>query len=301
MAQSKKKASSKPLVPAPAIKQAIQRIRQKDVIIDADLAELYGVSTKQLNQAVKRNKDKFPADFMFELEPEEKKELVTNCDHLNRLKYSSVMPKAYTEHGLLQAANVLHSELADRVSVTLVRAFIQLRELVAAQSRETAAELSGAQGALSKPGLQSSLERRAENFLATVVPKIEEAVDKVLDTVIDTDRGTTVRQEAESLLSDSIQHLHAKLKKSGLENEEIVARITKLLAEAQTERAKEEKTRQEARKTKAEAEHRELVVMVRKLRLLLATQKFMLGDETASVLTGRVDVLIKTLEDLSRE
>jgi hypothetical protein len=75
------------------IEQAILQIRGLRVMIDADLAMLYGVRTKVLNQAVKRNKDRFPGDFMFQLTPEEELEVVTNCDHLSRLRFpqSSLM------------------------------------------------------------------------------------------------------------------------------------------------------------------------------------------------------------------
>ena len=79
------------------------------VIVDADLAELYGVPTKALNQAVKRNAGRFPADFMFRLNATEKSEGGTNCDHLGRQKYSRTPPCVFTEHGAIQAANVLAS------------------------------------------------------------------------------------------------------------------------------------------------------------------------------------------------
>ena len=69
-------------------------------MVDADLAELYGVSTKRLNEQVRRNADRFPADFMFRLSSEEKKEVVANCDHLKQLKYSSTLPQAFTEFGV---------------------------------------------------------------------------------------------------------------------------------------------------------------------------------------------------------
>jgi len=65
------------------------------------LAKLYGVTTKALNQAVKRNRNRFPSDFMFRLTQDEKKEVVTNCDHLARLKFSPVLPHAFTEHGAI--------------------------------------------------------------------------------------------------------------------------------------------------------------------------------------------------------
>ena len=97
------------LPPVERIENRILIIRGQKVMIDADLAELYGVPTKALNQAVKRNSERFPADFMYQLSAEEKAEVVTNCDHLARLKFSRSLPFAFTEHGAIQAANVLGS------------------------------------------------------------------------------------------------------------------------------------------------------------------------------------------------
>ena len=94
------------------VEQRILVIRGLKVMIDADLAELYGVPTKALNQAVKRNAERFPADFMFQLTSEEKAEVVTNCDHLARLKFSRALPFAFTEHGAIQASNILASPQA---------------------------------------------------------------------------------------------------------------------------------------------------------------------------------------------
>ena len=88
------------------------------------------MTTKVLNQAVKRNKERFPQDFVFQLSKEEKIELVTNCDHLSRLKHSSTLPYAFTEHGAIMVANVLKSGRAVKVSVYVVRAFIKLREVL---------------------------------------------------------------------------------------------------------------------------------------------------------------------------
>ena len=100
-------------------------------MIDADLADLYGVPTKALNQAVKRNADRFPEDFLFQLTKEEKTEVVTNCDHLARLKFSPKRPMAFTEHGAIMAAMVLKTPRAVEMSVQVVRAFIRLREMLA--------------------------------------------------------------------------------------------------------------------------------------------------------------------------
>lgn len=112
----------------------ILTIRNKKVLIDADLATIYGVPTKALNQAVKRNSDRFPEDFLFQLSDTEKQQVVTNCDHLARLKFSKTCPYAFTEHGALMAANLLNSPEAVKMSVYVVRAFIKQRELLMAQS-----------------------------------------------------------------------------------------------------------------------------------------------------------------------
>lgn len=84
--------------------ETILTIRNDRVILDHDLAEVYGVTTKALNQAVKRNVQRFPRDFRFQLTGEERDEVVTNCDHLHNLKYAATLPWAFTEHGALMAA-----------------------------------------------------------------------------------------------------------------------------------------------------------------------------------------------------
>ncbi len=122
------------LIPTEPIETLILLIRGKRVIFDADLARLYGVPTKALNQAIKRNMARFPSDFMFVLSTEEKNELVTNCDRFENLKHSSVLPNAFTDYGAIMAANILNSQRAAEVSVYVVRAFVKLRELVRSHS-----------------------------------------------------------------------------------------------------------------------------------------------------------------------
>lgn len=123
------------------IQQRILLIRGEKVIIDADLAEFYGVPTKALNQAVRRNKERFPQDFMFQLAGEEKAEVVTNCDHLSKLKFSKSLPYAFTEHGALMAASVLNSPRAVEVGVYIIRAFVRLRRFIA-EHKELSGRLS---------------------------------------------------------------------------------------------------------------------------------------------------------------
>lgn len=112
----------------------ILTIRSQKVLLDADLAAIYGVATKVLNQAMKRNADRFPEDFVFQLTGTEKQEVVTNCDHLVRLKFSPQLPWAFTEHGAIMAATVLNSPEAVKMSLFVVRAFVKMRDQLTANT-----------------------------------------------------------------------------------------------------------------------------------------------------------------------
>ena len=122
------------LIPVERIERAIIVVRGEKVMLDLDLASIYGVMTGSLNQAVKRNLSRFPPDFMFQLTEAEKNEVVTNCDNLARLKFSPHLPYAFTEHGALMLANVLNSERAAQTSVQVVRAFVRLRQMLASNA-----------------------------------------------------------------------------------------------------------------------------------------------------------------------
>lgn len=124
------------MIPAERIEKAILSIRGEKVMLDSDLAELYGVETRVLNQAVKRNASRFPEDFMFQL----------NADEIAKLNRSQIVigsqkhrdprfpPHAFTEHGALMLANVLNSERAAQTSVQVVRAFVRLRQMLASNA-----------------------------------------------------------------------------------------------------------------------------------------------------------------------
>jgi hypothetical protein len=127
---------SKDFVPEKRIIRVIMVIRGEKVMLDSDLAALYGVQTRRLNEQVRRNIDKFPDDFMFQLTKEEYDNLksqnaTSRSDWGGRRK----LPLVFTEHGALQAANVLNSEQANRMSVYIVRAFIRLREMALANDK----------------------------------------------------------------------------------------------------------------------------------------------------------------------
>ena len=119
------------LVLAERVFHSILLIRGHRVILDAELAAMYGVPTKALNQAIKRNPGRFPDDFMFQLTPDEKTEVVTNCDHLRQLKFSPTRPYAFTEQGVAMLSSVLSSERAVQVNVQIMRTFVRLRQMLA--------------------------------------------------------------------------------------------------------------------------------------------------------------------------
>jgi uncharacterized protein YoxC len=123
------------LIPVEKITNKILFLRNEKVLLDRDLAALYGVSTKALNQAVKRNARRFPSDFMFRLTKKEKDELVTNCDRFKPLKHASVSPRAFTEQGVAMLSSVLNSQRAIEVNIAIMRAFIHLRKMISSQTK----------------------------------------------------------------------------------------------------------------------------------------------------------------------
>ena len=112
------------------IEQRIFLIRNRKIMLDYDLSNLYGVVTKRLNEQVKRNIERFPEDFMFQLTKEEWQEVVANCDHLKNIRFSHSLPYAFTEHGILMLSSVLNSDKAIEVNIQIMRTFTKLRELM---------------------------------------------------------------------------------------------------------------------------------------------------------------------------
>ena len=119
------------LIPVEFIEKRIFYLRNEKVMIDRHLAEMYGVDTRILNQAVKRNSKRFPREFMFQLSREERDEVITICDDLASLKFARTMPFAFTEHGLAMLSSVLKSDRAIQVNIEIIKAFVRLRKLLA--------------------------------------------------------------------------------------------------------------------------------------------------------------------------
>lgn len=117
------------------LRPLIHEIRGVQVMLDRDLAGLYGVPTKVLNQAVKRNAERFPDRFMFRLAESEMNELVTNCDRFEKLKHSSAAMCAFTEQGIAMLSSVLRSAIAIQVSIQIMDAFVAMRRVLVSRLR----------------------------------------------------------------------------------------------------------------------------------------------------------------------
>jgi hypothetical protein len=162
-----------PVALLPDIESRIVTLREQRVILAADLAALYGVPTKALNQAVKRNADKFPADFMFLLTSTEAEELQRSRSQFVTLKQGQnikYLPNAFTEHGAIMAANVLNSPRAAHMSVFVVRAFVKMRS-VFTDTRELARKLAA---------LEQELKARLDVHEAAIVEFLQRIM-KILD------------------------------------------------------------------------------------------------------------------------
>ena len=149
-----------------SVESRILILRHQRVILDSELAELYGVTAKQLNQQVKRNRDRFPTDFVFQLTAKEdrilRSQIVTSSNKHGGRRYS---PYAFTEHGAIMAATVLNSKQAIEMSVFVVRAFVRMREMVA-KNRQLAAKIN-------------ELDRRLETH-DTAIQEIIEAIKELM-------------------------------------------------------------------------------------------------------------------------
>lgn len=117
-----------------SIQNLIFTFRGKQVMIDRDLAELYQVQTKRLNEQVKRNVARFPIEFCFQLNEDEKNKLVANCDRFDGLKHSSSHPYVFTEQGIAMLSAVLRSDIAIRVSIKIINTFVMMRHFLNANA-----------------------------------------------------------------------------------------------------------------------------------------------------------------------
>lgn len=142
-------------------------IRDKQVILDRDVAELYGVETKRINEALKNNPDKFPDGYVITLNIKEKDELVENFDRFKTLKHSTVEPHAFTEKGLYMLATILKSPLATEVTIAIVETFAKLRQVARAIGKVNA---DAANGIVPEEAEQGRIQNLMGEVLSDTLP-----------------------------------------------------------------------------------------------------------------------------------
>ena len=157
----KKNENTMPTITPQDVEARMIVLRKQPVLLDRDVAELYGVQTKEVNQAVRNNPRKFPYGYLFELDRYEKDEVVKNFDRLNSLKFSTVSPTAFTERGLYMLATILKGERAEKTTLAIIDTFVQVRELARTMEALQTVEDGGAQ--------QRTLLQRTGDLLAEVV------------------------------------------------------------------------------------------------------------------------------------
>ena len=131
------------------VEKCIFIIRGQRVMLDRDLAELYGVKTRHLNRQVKRNIKRFPVEFMFQLTKQERDELMPIWHQFRKMKHSYMMPHAFTEHGVAMLASVLNGDRAVKISIIIINTFVRLREILSTH-KELAYKLKELEGKVEK-------------------------------------------------------------------------------------------------------------------------------------------------------
>jgi len=231
-------------------------IRGQRIVLDTDLARLFGVQTFRLNEQLKRNLDRF-SGYAFQLSADEFAALTSQIAISKPARGGRRTPPwAFTEHGVVMVATILNSEVAISAMRLVIETFVA--------TRASGGTLSATTG---------------------LGPRLQRTLERLLDTVVDQRAQSTVREEAQELIAQSIQHLKDRLGRPGLENEEIAARAAKLLAEAELAKAT-------AAKSQAEANEIELRLLARRLRLVIEAER--------AFAAGQTDAFLTVLEDLGR-
>ncbi len=249
----------------------VLEIRGHSVVLDADLARLFEVETRSLNQQVRRNVDRFEG-FSFQLSEDEFAALTSHSVISNGGRGGRRhLPHAFTEHGVVMAATVMKSERAIAATRFIVAVFVE--------ARRKAPEGSNLPS-LFDPRRLTPLESEARIGL---MGKLDRALGRVLDAIADPIAQTTVRDEASALAAEGLASLKAYLRTAGVQNEKTLAEVRKLLAEAELVQA-------ETAQRITENEHRQLALLAKQLRLVLVAQQYLER--------GGVDDLLVVLKDL---
>ena len=197
----------------PNVEGKIINLRGQQVILDCDVAELYGVATKEINQAVKNNPRKFPEGFIFELDNQEKIEVVKNFDHLQNLRFSPQLPKAFTERGLYMLATILKGERAEQTTLAIVETYAKLKEL----SRVIAELPQQEEDTVVQKQLLHRGGQLIEDIINGVLPKQSSETSFELNLAMFKFRHSIRRESEEQIkqLKDEVAYLRSLLEGNG--------------------------------------------------------------------------------------
>jgi hypothetical protein len=243
------------------------------IILDFDVARLFGVETKHLNQQLRRNPTKFDG-FAFQLTSDEWESLRSHFVTSNAGRGGRRHPpNAFTEHGVVMAATVIKSEQAIVASRFIISVFVEAR-----RKAPDGSNLPGLMDARRLPSLEVQTR-------LTLSGKLNDALGRVLDAIADPVAQTTVRDEARVLAAEGLASLKEHLRTAGVQNEKTLAEVRKLLAEAEALEA-------ETALRVTETQHRQLALLAKQLRLVLVAQQ--------ALDRGGVEDLLAVLKDLER-
>ena len=197
----------------PDVEGKIISLRGQQVILDCDVAELYGVATKEINQAVKNNPRKFPEGYIFELDNQEKIEVVKNFDHLQNLRFSPQHPKAFTERGLYMLATILKGERAEQTTLAIVETYAKLKEL----SRVIAELPQKEEDTVVQKQLLHRGGQLIEDIINGVLPKQSSETSFELNLAMFKFRHSIRRESEEQIkqLKDEVAYLRSLLEGNG--------------------------------------------------------------------------------------
>lgn len=251
----------------------VLELQGQSVILDADLADLFGVEVRRLNEQVKRNAEKFEG-FAFQLTADEFASLRSHFATSNVGRGGRrYRPYVFTEHGVVMAATIVKSEQAIAATRFIIKVFVEARRKTLASDGRNLPSLIDARRLL-------PLESDAR---AGLMGKLNSALGRVLDAIADPVAQTTVREEAHAIATEGLRSIKEYLKKAGVQNEKTLAEVRKLLAEAE---AVEAETAQRV----TENQHRQLALLAKQLRLVLVAQQYLER--------GGVEDLLSVLKDL---
>ncbi|MGK9127156.1 ORF6N domain-containing protein [Olivibacter sp. SA151] len=174
---TKTKSNESLIIPEELVMNQIYYIREQKVMLDRDLAELYGVETKVLNQAVRRNIDRFPEDFMFELSPNEYESLRSQFVTLKtRGAHSKYLPHVFTEQGVAMLSSVLNSKLAIQVNIQIIRVFTKLRQALA-DNTDLRLEIEYIKNALEKQNRTQESQNKNIDLIFSYIDRLQEKIE----------------------------------------------------------------------------------------------------------------------------